>query len=377
MDRYCPTLRPMTKTGLLTITATDAAAVNSALRSVLAQQGTVAIVPANNSLRSQALLRAIAPTDPVPPGIGLITTTSGSTSTPKGVLIGYNAINASIDAVNQELGFTPQWHLVLPLQHIAGTMTAIRGLAPDSQLHQPTINAADPMQLAAYAKSVKDLSGLHAITLVPEHLNRLAIIDELASLRFFHKVIVGAGSIDVNLRIKMLDLGIPIVSSYGLTETCGGIVWDGLPLNSVSISLNESGEVLVQSEMNATGYRNSSEDLTIINTHDLGNIDSGKLQLVGRSDNKVKIKGHFVDLLQLNELVSSYTEREAVSLVVDDELHLIITNPETKTEELLQNLIDQLGSGLKGCKVHLREKLPRTELGKIDMFSLRVELASD
>ena len=367
----------MTKTGLLTVTATDTAAVTSALLKVLQREAAVAMVPGSNSYRAAAILRAISPTDPVPNGIGLIATTSGSTSTPKGVLISYAAIDASINAVNQELGLTPQWHLVLPVQHIAGTMTAIRGLASDSKLHQPTINAADPMQLAAYAKSIKDLPSLHAITLVPEHLNRLAVINELASLRFFYKVIVGAGSLDVSLRSKLLDLGIPIVSSYGLTETCGGIVWDGVPLNSVSISLNDSAEVLVQSEMNATGYRNSNDDLTIINTHDLGSFESGKLQIIGRSDNKVKIKGHFVDLLQVNESVIGHTEQEAVSLILDEALHLIITNPETNIENLKQTLIDELGSGLKGCKVHFREKLPRTELGKIDMFSLRLELASD
>jgi o-succinylbenzoate---CoA ligase len=364
----------MSNRGLLTVTATDTPAVITALRAALAGEAAVAILPTTNSARSQAVRQAIDPATPVAESIAIVATTSGSTGNPKGVLLSHVAITASISAVDLELGFTPQWHLVLPIQHVAGTMTALRGLTPNSKLHQPTINAADPMQLAAYAKSVKDLAGLHAIALVPEHLNRLEIIEELDSLRYFHKVIVGAGSMRTELRAKLSELAIPIVSSYGLTETCGGIVWDGMPLSSVAISLNEIGEVLIESAMNASGYRDSTEDLTVINTHDLGDLSSGKLKIIGRSDNKVKIKGHLLDLTVTSNLVKELTGYTAVALVDDELLHLIIESVPFDYTSLQQNLLDQLGDALKGCRISFREKIPRTDLGKIDMFTLRAEL---
>lgn len=364
----------MTKPGLLTVTATDTAAVISALRQVLAQTAAVAVLPGGDSARGRAVIAAVAPSRPVAADIGIVATTSGSTGKPKGVLISYQAINASIFAVNQELGITPQWHLVLPVQHIAGTMTALRGLADDSKLHQPTINAADPTQLAAYAKSVKDLTGLHAITLVPEHLNRLAVIDELSSLRYFHKVIIGAGKLDLNLKHQLAELGVATVNSYGLTETCGGVVWDGKPLNSVNLAINDQGEVLISSDMNASGYRNSPADLTIINTHDLGNLDSGKLEILGRSDNLIKVKGHFVDLAATSSLVTELIGADAVALLIKGEVHIVIGTTDLDSTILATQLVDQLGDGLKGCKIVLRENLPRTDLGKIDTFMLRLEL---
>ena len=364
----------MTKPGLLTVTATDTAAVISALRQVIAQTAAVAVLPSADSARGRAIIEAVDPKQPVAADIGIVATTSGSTGKPKGVLISYHAINASISAVNQELGITPQWHLVLPMQHIAGTMTALRGLADDSKLYQPTINAADPTQLAAYAKSIKDLSGLHAITLVPEHLNRLAVISELASLRYFHKVIIGAGKLDLNLKHQLLDSGVATVSSYGLTETCGGVVWDGKPLTSVNLAINEQGEVLISSDMNASGYRNSSADLSIINTHDLGSLDSGKLEILGRSDNLIKIKGHFVDLVATSSLVTELISADAVALLINDVVHIFIAATDLNSNALSTQLVDQLGDGLKGCKIVIRENLPRTDLGKIDTFTLRLEI---
>ena len=364
----------MTKPGLLTVTATDSAAVISALRQVLDQSAAVAVLPGGNSARQLAIVEALKPDQPIDDAIGIVATTSGSTGRPKAVLLSYRAINASIDAVNLELGLVPQWHLVIPVQHIAGTMTAIRGLSDDSKLHQPTINAADPTQLAAYAKSVKDLPGLHAITLVPEHLIRLDVINELAALRYFHKIIVGAGKLDPLLRQKLAELEVATVSSYGMTETCGGIVWDGKPLNTVSININENSEVLVSSEMNASGYRDSNLDLTIINTHDLGSLDSGKLEIFGRSDNKVKIKGHLVDLSAVSLFASEFSGSESVALLVGDLLHLVIASTDINSDQITNALIDQLGPGLKGCKIVLRESLPKTDLGKIDVFSLRLEL---
>jgi len=367
----------MANRGLLTVTATDPSAVISALRAALSGDAAVAILPGTTSARGQAVLKAINPAAPVAESIAIVATTSGSTGNPKGVLLSHTAITASISAVDLELGFTPQWHLVLPIQHVAGTMTAMRGLSPNSKLHQPTINAADPMQLAAYAKSVKDLAGLHAIALVPEHLNRLEVIDELASLRYFHKVVVGAGGMREDLKAKLIELAIPIVSSYGLTETCGGVVWDGIPLSSVAISLNESGEVLIESAMNASGYRDSAEDLTVINTHDLGDLSSGRLQIIGRSDHKVKIKGHLLDLTLTSSLVQELTGFAAVALADNEQLHLVIESMPFDHAPLKEQLLDQLGNAVKGSKISFREKLPRTDLGKIDMFTLRAELLND
>jgi O-succinylbenzoic acid--CoA ligase len=367
----------MAKPGLLTVTATDQLAVVSAMRLVLNGDAAIAVIPKTDSSRTSAILDAIKPDLPVSPEIGLIAVTSGSTGAPKGVAISYQAIQSSISAVNQELGATPNWHLVLPIHHIAGTMTALRGLSHDSKLHQPTINAGDPMQLAAYAKSIKDLSAAHAIALVPEHLRRLDVIDELSSLKYFFKVLVGAGALSSELKRKLEDLGINYVSSYGLTETCGGVVWNGKPLDSVSISINESGEVLIQSAMNASGYRDSKDDLSVVNTKDLGKFESGRLVITGRSDNKIKIKGHFVDLDATSKLLEEITNSEAVCLALDEGLYLIITVEALDHQTLLNKLVHELGDGLKGSKVRVWEKIPRTELGKIDMFAIRTELKND
>lgn len=126
--------------------------------------------------------------------------------------------------------------------------------------------------------------------------------------------------------------------------------------------------------MNASGYRNSSADLSIINTHDLGSLDSGKLEILGRSDNLIKIKGHFVDLVATSSLVTELVSADAVALLINDVVHIFIAATDLNSNALSTQLVDQLGDGLKGCKIVIRENLPRTDLGKIDTFTLRLEI---
>jgi O-succinylbenzoic acid--CoA ligase len=362
----------MLKRHLTTVNARDQVAVIKAMKLVISGEITLAVTPGRNSPKSELVLQAMDTESEIDAQIGLLVATSGSTSNPKAVLLSLDAIKASIAAVADELEIPGTWHLVLPLEHVAGQMTALRGLSAQSNLEAPTINAGDPMQLATYAKTIRNNAGPNYITLVPEHLNRLALINELESLKYFDRVIIGAGRVSEPTETLIKNLGLRVTRSYGLTETCGGIVWDGKPLSNVAISLSDIGEVLVSTAMNAFGYRSSPDlNLDTIHTGDLGRFQNGRLQILGRMDRKIKHKGLFVDLDELASFIQQEFSIENAVLSEDERIWVFCQSSEIS--ELESKLIVTFGKHLLGLEIRFMDQLPRTELGKVDNWELKTD----
>ena len=67
--------------------------------------------------------------------------------------------------------------------------------------------------------------------MVPAQLNRALQQGEVAAaLASFSTVLVGGGPTDGSLVECALTSGIRVVTTYGMSETCGGCVYDGIPL---------------------------------------------------------------------------------------------------------------------------------------------------
>ena len=123
--------------------------------------------------------------------------------------------------------------------------------------------------------SVKDLANFTAI--VPTQLfSALNGDDELLThLKNCQKVLVGGAKLSEPLLKQAQEVGIKVVTSYGATETCGGCVFDGTPLDGVEIQIN-SGLIEVRIAGLNTG--------NWIALKDLGEIKNGKLIVLGRAD---------------------------------------------------------------------------------------------
>jgi O-succinylbenzoic acid--CoA ligase len=233
-----------------------------------------------------ALLRAWdAEDDPDP----LIIETSGSTGTPKRVRLSREAMRASANATAERLGGHGHWMLNLPPTHVAGVQV----------LYRSVVAGTEPVTTRDIVTAARMLAGEPSyLSLVPTQLVRLLEVPAaVRALLSFDAVLVGGSAFDRSLRARAEQAGVTVVSTYGMSETCGGCVYDGLPLDGVEIRIDD-GRVLLRGSMLFEGY-DGDPALTAealrdgwLVTHDLGRIGAdGRLRITGRDDDMITTGG--------------------------------------------------------------------------------------
>jgi O-succinylbenzoic acid--CoA ligase len=220
----------------------------------------------------------LAAPDPV------VISTSGSSGAPKQVVLGRAAVLASAAASAARLGGTGPWLLALPTSYVAGFNVVVRSLLAG---HRPVVlGDRTPAAVAADGGFV---------SVVPTQLHRwLDSPDERAALAACHTVLVGGGPVDASLRARAEDAGVRAVATYGSAETCGGCVYDGLPLDGVGLALAADGRIRIGGPTLFDGYlddpdatRGALVDGWFV-TSDAGRLDEdGRLRVLGRVDDMV------------------------------------------------------------------------------------------
>ena len=234
--------------------------------------------------------RPLAPEedDPDDPTV-LVIATSGSTGPPKGSLLPRSALAASAAATAARLGPPGHWLLVLPGQHIAGLQVLLRSLATGSSpFVMDTGEPFTPARFTAAADRLPD--GPRYVSVVPTQLQRL-LQDGPASevLAGFTAVLVGGAATPAPLLDRARRAGVQVVTSYGMSETCGGCVYDGVPLDGVQIDLDPDGRIQLRGPVVGRGYRllpghPAFPGTGTFRTDDLGQVTGGRLQVRGRVD---------------------------------------------------------------------------------------------
>jgi o-succinylbenzoate---CoA ligase len=199
----------------------------------------------------------------------LVIETSGSTGRPKRVLLSRDAMRASADATHARLGGPGRWELNLPPTYVAGVQVLYR-----------TLRAGDPDR--------------RYLSLVPTQLVRvLRSGDRVAEVRQFDAVLVGGGPLRPAVRSEAERRGIRVVQTYGMSETCGGCVYDGVPLEGVEVRIVDD-EVLVRGPVLFAGYEGEPERTAAafrdgwLVTNDLGHWgEDGRLRIDGRADDVI------------------------------------------------------------------------------------------
>ena len=244
----------------------------------------------------------------------LVIETSGSTGSPKRVVLSRAAMRASALATQEWLGGPGQWVLNLPPTYVAGVQVLYRsvvaGTAPLFDDQYPTLPP-----------------GRVYISLVPTQLFRaLQDSSDVQDLTRFEAVLVGGGPLSPEVRAEAEGYGIRIVQTYGMSETCGGCVYDGRPLAGVEIRIGDDEEILLRGPMLFDCYEDDPERTAAVmqdgwfRTSDVGRLDDGRLWVTGRLDDViitggVKVPGAAVaDRLKTHPLIE-----EAVVLGVPDE----------------------------------------------------------
>ncbi|WP_457207576.1 AMP-binding protein [Nocardioides sp. P5_C9_2] len=248
----------------------------------------------------------------------LVVETSGSTGTPKRVELSRAAIRASVDASAHRLGATGQWLLALPAAYVAGVQVICRSLVAG---HEPVLvdgSFADALAGLPHHRDVPVFTSL-----VPTQLHRLLEDErEVAALAGLHTILLGGGPIDPALRRRAEDAGLHLVATYGASETAGGCVYDGHPLDGVAVAVGTDGRIRIGGPTLFEGYVDDPglTASTLVDgwylTADAGRLDEdGRLQVLGRLDDVVVSGGVNVPLPAVARRLREHPGVEAVEVL--------------------------------------------------------------
>jgi O-succinylbenzoic acid--CoA ligase len=228
--------------------------------------------------------------------VAVVATTSGTTGTPKGALLTVAALTASAVATHDRLGGPGRWLLALPSYHIAGIQVLVRSLlAGDTPVELDVSTGFDVSQLPSAVRQLG--SGRRYTSLVATQLAK-ALDDPVATeaLADLDAVLIGGGPTPRPVLDAAASAGVSVVRTYGMSETAGGCVYDGIPLHGVELRIDE-GRIVVGGPTLAKGYRNPPDpdpfaEAGWFRTDDIGVVDdSGVLSVLGRVDDAISTGG--------------------------------------------------------------------------------------
>lgn len=269
-----------------------------------------ALLPVDHRLPSaeaRALLRRARPTVVLSPegwerpaqgiraeaDVALVVSTSGTGGESKLVQFARAAIDAAVAASALALEATPhdRWLCCLPLAHVGGLLVLLRGvlLGAPVTVHRQF----DPAVVAAE----RDVA---FTSVVPTMLVRL--LDAGVDLSRFRAILVGGAHLSLGLRERAEASGARLVETYGLTESCGGVIYEGRPLPGVRMRIDAGGGIGLSGPMLMLGYRFDAEGTARAFTPDgwlrpgdAGEIDpEGRLHVIGRVDELINTGGEKV-----------------------------------------------------------------------------------
>ncbi len=183
---------------------------------------------------------------PVPPGTALVVHTSGSTGTPREVALPAAALRASASATHERLGGPGRWVLTLPPTHVAGLQVVVRSVLAGTPLTAADPDARfTPDGLADLLEPALDAAGDDPVyvSLVPTQVHRLLAAAQdgaprgLTVLARSSAVLLGGAASPPALLARAREAGVRVVTTYGMSETAGGCVYDGAPLSGVRVRL--------------------------------------------------------------------------------------------------------------------------------------------
>lgn len=233
-------------------------------------------------------------------GVDMVLRTSGSTTgTGKLVGVSMDALVDSARATHKRLGGAGIWVLALPAYHAAGVQVLVRAAVAGTRVFNAYKEGGfDPQHLAqvidaacaaaadcdagssfdddavsscaggaggeAEGALAADAAGRACpvyTSLVPTQLRRALDDEQLrGALARLDAVLIGGAAADAQLLEQAKAAGIKVVTTYGMSETCGGCVYDGQPLPGVSMDVDQAtGAIWLSGPMLATGYLGDEE----------------------------------------------------------------------------------------------------------------------
>ena len=169
-------------------------------------------------------------------------------------MLSASALTASASATHDRLGGAGRWLLALPAHHVAGLQVLVR-----SALAGTTPVALSP-ELRRHRDALRHRDVWAPVVGTPRwsrcnSTRRCVDPAAAAALAELDAVLIGGGPMPAAIGERAAAAGISVVRTYGMSETAGGCVYDGRPLDGVRIRI-EDGRVVLGGPTLATGYRN-------------------------------------------------------------------------------------------------------------------------
>src|SRR3569833_747301 len=305
-----------------------------------------------------------------PTDAAVLIATSGSTGQPKIVELSAEALTFSATATLQRVGAAPgdRWLCCLPTDHIAGGQVRTRSiLAGTTPVIQERFSPAEALA-----------SGVEHVSVVPTQLRRMLDHD----LSVFSSILLGGAAASPDLLAAGRVAGGRILTTYGMSETCGGSVYDGVPLDGVTAAEDDDGRIRRAGPVLFGGDR-LRPDLTAgvmdgdwFVTSDLGMIEDGALRVRGRADDVINTGGQKVVAGEVEHLLRTHPSVEDVVVVgrPDPEwgelVTAVVVGPVT-LDELRGHVRTALPAHAAPRAVELVAEIPLLASGKPDRVRLR------
>jgi O-succinylbenzoic acid--CoA ligase len=354
-------------------------------------------IPAGDLRESELLTTALRVGEEIDDEVALVVSTSGTTGTPKGAMLTPAALIASASATHDRLGGPGTWLLALPAHHIAGIQVLVRSLQAGTVPVELNVSAGfDPTELPTAIAQLG--SGRRYTSLVATQLAKALLDpDATAALGELDAVLLGGGPAPRPVLEGAAAAGITVVRTYGSSETAGGCVYDGVPLDGVTIRLDDGaepgeGRIVIGGPTLATGYRNRPDPDPFdepgwFRTDDLGILDeAGTLRVLGRVDEAISTGGLTVMPAPVEAVLSRHPAIAdcAVFGLEDDRLGervvaavVLVTGAlEPTLDHIREHLAQSLDPTAAPRELHIVDELPRRGIGKLDRRALRERFAN-
>lgn len=316
-----------------------------------------------------ALWLADGAPEPVPDAVGAVVQTSGSTGRPRLVLLSRDALRAAGMASREWLGGDAHWHLALQPRYVAGLMVLVRA----------AVMGRDVLDAGSDLAALQPTGKGDAISLVPTQVHR-ALADPVRRrhLAAMDVILVGGAALAPELRTRAADVGWRLVETYGMSETCGGVVLDSVPLPGVQMRVDRDSRIWLAGPTLFQGYLGEPEATADmlrdgwLRTADRGRIDGGRLTVLGRLDDVVISGGSNIDLARVRAAVVDVDPRAAVIWVPDEEwgARVVVCSTWGDLDAWRQRLTGQLPRSWLPRQHLLVPRMPRTAGGKPDRAAL-------
>ncbi len=317
---------------------------------------------------------------PVDEGAALVVATSGTSGEPKGVVLTHDAVAASARATSERLGIDParhSWLACLPLAHIGGLSVVTRSIMTGTPL---------VVVPGFEAEAVEDIGRSGRAT----HVALVATALQRLDPSVFACVLLGGSKAPAALPPN-------VVSTYGMTETGSGLVYDGVPLEGVEVAFRAAGsatrapgapehgaegEILLRAPMLFRCYR-GGEDGRVTGpdgtsswfaTGDAGHLGpDGRLVVSGRIADVITTGAEKVwpDLVERVLIAHPGVEEVAVWKRSDPEwgervvAWVVPSDDAPSLEELRQIVAETIAPWAAPRELVIVDDLPRTAAGKV------------